>query len=55
MSTWPLLNRNKVQDSKVHVPVEACAAHENEVVKSLAQKVCYRDRCRLRVGLIFVI
>ncbi|KAF8804407.1 hypothetical protein BYT27DRAFT_7107098 [Phlegmacium glaucopus] len=37
MSTWPLLNRNKVQDSKVHVPVEACAALENEVVKSLAQ------------------
>lgn len=46
MSTWPLLNRNKVQDSKVHVPVEACAVHENEVVKSLAQKVCCRDSCK---------
>lgn len=52
MSTWPLLNRNKVQDSKVHVPVEACAAHENEVVKSLAQKVCCRDSCKLLVTLI---
>ena len=37
MSGWPLLNRNKVQDSKVHVPVEACPALENEVVKSLAK------------------
>ncbi|KAH9476999.1 Histone-lysine N-methyltransferase, H3 lysine-36 specific [Psilocybe cubensis] len=37
MKTWPLVNRNKVQDSKVHVPVEACAALENEVVKTLAQ------------------
>ena len=55
MSTWPLLNRNKVQDSKVHVPVEACVAHENELVKSLAQKVCCRDRCRLRATLIFLI
>ena len=52
MSTWPLLNRNKVQDSKVHVPVEACATHENEIVKSLAQKVCYLDRYRLRVTLM---
>ena len=55
MSTWPLLNRNKVQDSKVHVPVEACVAHENELVKSLAQKVCCRDRCRLRAALISLI
>ncbi|KAF8901068.1 hypothetical protein CPB84DRAFT_1778391 [Gymnopilus junonius] len=37
MKTWPLLNRNKVQDSKVHIPVEACAAMENETVKCLAQ------------------
>lgn len=39
MKTWPLLNRNKVQDSKVHVPVEACAALDNEAVKTLAQAV----------------
>ncbi|KDR78396.1 hypothetical protein GALMADRAFT_65042 [Galerina marginata CBS 339.88] len=40
ISTWPLLNRNKVQDSKVHVPVEAYAALENETtVKLLAQSL----------------
>jgi hypothetical protein len=39
MTRWPLLNRNKVIDSTVHVPVESCAALENETVKSLAQKV----------------
>jgi len=37
--TWPLLNRNKVQDSKVNVPVEACASLENETIKRTAQKV----------------
>ena len=52
MSTWPLLNHNKVQDSKVHVPVEACAAHENEVVKSLAQTVSCCAHCTLHVILI---
>lgn len=46
MKTWPLLNRNKVQDSKVHVPVEACAEMENGTVKSLAQAV----RRRFHVG-----
>ena len=39
MTSWPLLNRNKVIDSTVHVPVETCAALENETVKTLAQKV----------------
>ena len=39
MKTWPLLNRNKVQDSKVHIPVEACAALEEEGIKTLAQSV----------------
>lgn len=39
MTAWPLMNRNKVQDSKVHIPVEACAAMDNEAVKSLAQAV----------------
>ncbi|KAF9553862.1 SET domain-containing protein [Agrocybe pediades] len=37
MKTWPLLNRNKVQDSKVHVPVEACLSLEDENIKSLAK------------------
>jgi len=39
MVTWPLLNRNKVQDSKVNVPVEVCAGLDNEAVKTKAQKV----------------
>ncbi|PPQ98680.1 hypothetical protein CVT24_003307 [Panaeolus cyanescens] len=39
MSTWPLLNQNKVQDSKVHIPVKACTELDNEAVKNLAQKL----------------
>ncbi|TFK37690.1 hypothetical protein BDQ12DRAFT_607516 [Crucibulum laeve] len=39
MSTWPLLNRNKVEDSKVIVPVQACTALGNEAVKTLAQNL----------------
>lgn len=39
MSVWPLLNRNKVEDSKVSVPVRTCAELEDETVKGLAQKV----------------
>lgn len=39
MLTWPLLHKNKVEDSKVSVPVSLCAQSENEVVKALAQEV----------------
>ncbi|KIY47634.1 hypothetical protein FISHEDRAFT_66005 [Fistulina hepatica ATCC 64428] len=40
ISTWPLLYRNKVEDSKVIVPVEALAAtSEDEQITGLAQKV----------------
>jgi hypothetical protein len=39
MTTWPLLNRNKVLDSKVHVPVESFVSLENEAVTNLAEKV----------------
>lgn len=39
MTKWPLVNRNKVIDSKVHVSVESCAALEDEAVRNLAQKV----------------
>jgi len=39
METWPLLQRNKVDDSKVTIPVKVCAESENETVKTLAQKV----------------
>ena len=42
MTRWPLVNRNKVIDSKVHVPVESCTTLENETVKTLSQKV---SRC----------
>ena len=40
MMTWPLIQRNKVDDSKVATPVEACASSENEVLAGLAKKVC---------------
>lgn len=52
MTTWPLVNRNKVIDSKVHVPVESCAALANETVKSLAQKVAI---CVAFVGYVLLI
>lgn len=39
MLSWPLLHKNKVEDSKVSVPVASYAQSENEVVKALAQKV----------------
>jgi hypothetical protein len=39
MANWPLLQRNKVDDSKVTVPVKICAESENEAVRTLAQKV----------------
>ncbi|KAF8630263.1 hypothetical protein AX17_005449 [Amanita inopinata Kibby_2008] len=43
MSTWPLLNRNKVEDSKVIVPVQTyCsleANEDNEKIRSLAQQL----------------
>ena len=41
MMSWPLIQRNKVDDSKVAVPVEACAASDNEVLASAAKKVCH--------------
>ncbi|KAI0248399.1 hypothetical protein BJV78DRAFT_1379249 [Lactifluus subvellereus] len=37
MSTWPLISRNKVEDSKVSVPVERCTESENTVLKKAAQ------------------
>ncbi|KAF8999768.1 hypothetical protein BDQ17DRAFT_1360339 [Cyathus striatus] len=39
METWPLLNRNKVEDSKVLIPVNACTQLENAMIKNLAQKL----------------
>ncbi|KZT23009.1 SET domain-containing protein [Neolentinus lepideus HHB14362 ss-1] len=40
MTTWPLIQRNKVEDSKVDVPVRACAENsQNEEIKGLAQRL----------------
>ena len=41
MLTWPLLHKNKVEDSKVSVPVRIYTQSQNEVVKALAQKVSW--------------
>lgn len=41
MITWPLLQRNKVEDSKINIPVQRYAeTAEDEKMKGLAQKVC---------------
>ncbi|KAI9454239.1 hypothetical protein BJY52DRAFT_1122891 [Lactarius psammicola] len=37
MSTWPLISRNKVEDSKVCVPVQKCAESENVVLQKAGQ------------------
>ncbi|KAI9058826.1 hypothetical protein FKP32DRAFT_1597140 [Trametes sanguinea] len=39
MSTWPLIQRNKVEDSKVNVPVRLCAESDNEALSALARKL----------------
>ncbi|KAH9943768.1 hypothetical protein B0H21DRAFT_865088 [Amylocystis lapponica] len=39
MMTWPLIQRNKVEDSKVNIPVKACAESDNVVLAELAQKL----------------
>ncbi|KAF7978203.1 hypothetical protein HWV62_1426 [Athelia sp. TMB] len=40
MLTWPLLHRNKVEDSKVHIPVSAFASSDNDDrIKALAQRL----------------
>lgn len=41
MCTWPLLARNKVEDSKINLPVQRYAeSAEDEKMKAVAQKVC---------------
>lgn len=39
MMSWPLIQRNKVEDSKVNVPVKKCTESENVVLAELATKV----------------
>ena len=41
MSTWPLMWRNKVEDSKVSVPVQRCTESENVVLQKAAQDVSH--------------
>ena len=40
MSTWPLISRNKVDDSKVSEPVQRCMESDNLVLKKAAEEVC---------------
>ena len=39
MMTWPLIQRNKVEDSKIDVPVKVCLESDNVVIAELAVKV----------------
>ena len=39
MTKWPLIQRNKVEDSKIRVPVQVCTESDNETMKLLATKV----------------
>ena len=37
--TWPLIQRNKVEDSKINVPVQKCSESDNEALAVLAKKL----------------
>lgn len=39
MRDWPLLNRNKIEDSHIEEPVQTCACSEDTELKSLAKSV----------------
>ncbi|KAI1789708.1 hypothetical protein LXA43DRAFT_892413 [Ganoderma leucocontextum] len=39
MATWPLIQRNKVEDSQVNIPVQTCAEADNEGLSILAKKL----------------
>ncbi|THH26928.1 hypothetical protein EUX98_g7264 [Antrodiella citrinella] len=39
MMTWPLIQRNKVEDSKINVPVKECSESDDERLSSLAKKL----------------
>ncbi|KAI0790974.1 hypothetical protein C8Q75DRAFT_716161 [Abortiporus biennis] len=39
MMTWPLIQRNKVEDSKINVPVKLCSESENETLATLSKKL----------------
>jgi hypothetical protein len=42
MSKWPLLSRNKIDDSKISEPVQRCTESESENLKVAAQRVSLR-------------
>lgn len=44
MATWPLIQRNKVEDSKVNISVKVCSESENVVLAELATNVCVSPR-----------
>ena len=39
ISTWPLMHRNKVEDSGIEEPIKAFTTSEQEGLKSLAERV----------------
>ncbi|KAI0313481.1 hypothetical protein OF83DRAFT_1210951 [Amylostereum chailletii] len=39
MAKWPMISRNKIDDSKISAPVEACLHSDNESLKEAAQKL----------------
>lgn len=39
ISEWQLVNRNKIEDSKIEAPVRACLEEEDQELKSLAERV----------------
>lgn len=51
--TWPLIQRNKVEDSKVSVPVQACSENENTVIADLAKKVRFSLHYATRLFTIY--
>jgi hypothetical protein len=40
MDTWPLMNKNKVEDSQIILHVKEFTTLEDEKVKKIAQRVC---------------
>ena len=39
ISSWPLLQRNKINDSKIEEPLKALTTCENETIRDVAEKV----------------
>jgi len=46
MEKWPLMNKNKVEDSQVYIPVGSFIKFEDGKIKLLAQKVWGIEPCR---------